>query len=91
MSTTISLTGSPSVTVEYREVWTDQVDDFGAACPVCSTIGNVVEATIYVPTRDGRQINESCLCCVVAAVLDTPGYDPTRDVLVEYSKGMSRK
>jgi hypothetical protein len=91
MSTTISLTGSPSVTVEYREVWADQVDDYGAACPVCSVIGNVIEATIYIPTRDGRTISGSCACCVVAVVLDTTDYDPTRDVLVEYSKGLNRK
>lgn len=91
MSTSISLTGRPSVTVEYREVWADQVDDFGSACPICQLVGSVIEATIYIPTRDGRTLSGSCLCCIVPAVLDTADYDPTRDVLVEYSKGLNRK
>jgi hypothetical protein len=84
------MTGRPRVIVDFREVWADQVDNFGEPCQHCQLVGKTIEATVYVPTATGREVQESCMCCVVDAVLNTEKHDPSRDVLVEYSKGLRR-
>lgn len=87
-----SITGRPEVVATFREVWEDQVDNYGDDCPICQLEGRTIECNVYVPTVDdseGRMLS-TCLCCSVPAVLDVVERDLDFTVVIEFSGG-SRK
>jgi hypothetical protein len=84
---TTSITGRPAVYIVYREVWADQVDNHGDACPVCQLEGRMIECNVYVPTDGGNGVLLSaCRCCAPSAVLDHAELNPGRDAIIEYAK-----
>jgi len=84
-----SITGRPEISAIMREVWSDQIDNFGADCPVCQMEGQVVECNVYVPVADGRDTVDinTCRCYSVVAVLNVVGRDFDRNVIIEFSGG----
>jgi hypothetical protein len=83
-----SITGRPAVHLIFREVWADQVDNYGDACPVCQLEGRTIECNVYVPViyeRDGVMLS-ACRCCAPAAVLDHHALDTDHDAVIEYAK-----
>lgn len=83
-----SITGRPAVHLIYREVWADQVDNYGDACPVCQLEDRTIECNIYVPVlydRDGVVLS-ACRCCAPLAVLDHHALDADEDAIIEYAK-----
>jgi len=84
---TTSITGRPAVYIVYREVWADQVDNYGAACPICQLENRTIECNVYIPNEDGdTDLQSSCRCCGPTLVLDWTWLDPSRDAVIEYAK-----
>lgn len=84
---TTSITGRPAVYIVHREVWPDQVDYYGADCPVCQLEDRIIQCNVYVPMTNGHAaLLSACRCCAPLAVLDHPELDPSRDAVVEYAK-----
>lgn len=83
-----SITGRPEIRAIMREVWADQIDDFGEPCPVCQLVDRDIECNVYVPRRrDDAQFFGTCRCCSTAVVLDVVDRDFDRDVIIEFSGG----
>lgn len=84
-----SITGRPVISAIMREVWNDQIDNYGADCPVCQMEGKVIECNVYVPlTFDSEPVLIGCCqCCPTAVALDVVARDFDRDVIIEFSGG----
>jgi hypothetical protein len=83
-----SVVGRPKVYIVFAEVWADQIDEHGEPCKICQELGALIECNVYVPESDGDTITwGACRCCAPISVLDHSNLDPTRDALIEYSKG----
>lgn len=86
-----SITGRPEIHAIMREVWSDQIDFYGLACPVCQTEDKIIECNVYVPTHGGEtELRGCCRCCSIGEALDVVDRDFDRDVIIEFSGG-SRK
>jgi hypothetical protein len=87
-SRTPSITGRPAIALIYREVWADQVDNYGDACPVCQLEDRTIECNVYVPViydSEGEMVS-SCRCCAPTVVLDHHALDTDYDAVIEYAK-----
>jgi hypothetical protein len=63
-----SITGRPEISAIMREVWSDQIDWYGLACPVCQMEGQTIECNVYVPVVGGeKELHGCCRCCSVGA------------------------
>jgi hypothetical protein len=85
-----SATGRPEISAIFREVWEDQIDNHGDACPVCQLEGRTIECNVYVRLLFGTKLLNTCLCCSVPAALDVAERVLDLDVIIEFSGG-SRK
>lgn len=84
-----SATGRPEISAVFREVWADQIDNLGDACPVCQLEERTIECNVYVPViyDSEAKLIGTCLCCAVPAVLDVMERDFDHDVIIEFSGG----
>lgn len=85
---TPSLAGCDSITIEFRAVWADQIDDFGADCTHCQLDGRTVRVNLYFPGGDHSSAYlHTCLPCVPLVALDMQAtYDCDRPVIAEYAQ-----
>jgi hypothetical protein len=87
---TPSLAGCDTITVEFRAVWADQIDDFGTDCTHCELEGHAVQVNLYLPsnrTYGGNGYLHTCLPCVPLVALDMQvTYDCDRPVIAEYAQ-----
>lgn len=84
---TTSITGRPAVYIVHREVWPDQIDNYGDDCPVCQLEDRTIQCNVYVPWRNGdTDLVGACRCCAPTVVLDHPDLDAARDAVIEYAK-----
>lgn len=83
-----SITGRPEISAIMREVWADQIDNYGDDCPICQLEGRRIECNVYVPmVYSEMAFIGCCLCCSMPAVHEVAGYNVDHDVIIEFSGG----